>query len=366
MEITGAKIIDTTGEDFFITMHPDFPNDTSRKKFSSPFIDAASRHGEDFVNRVSKRFLWKDILEKDSKKLKQIYKNYKQKKWSHFSNNVNEYLPDWQVKEQLDRNRALYQILELCLFPIVTSKRHLDTIQLLCDFLIDVRTKDDKNFMIFLTHLDQAKILENTQNNSFKYTFRFFDLGKEFYPILIDWDPDKPDTGISKNLKLMNDTPFDKIKAFYVDGYELACDSLVIIQGLINIKYRMDYNSFPEHPTINRGKPFTKTLDDYNRAPNAPKLGILFEEKLIDNWLNSAIDPKLRNAIGHGDVEFDETKEIIKFAINKEKNQFVTLTYAEFLLNCIRLFTVIHQINHLVKMLYVHIYMTPNPKFGVK
>jgi hypothetical protein len=76
----------------------------------------------------------------------------------------------------------------------------------------------------------------------------------------------------------------------------------------------------------------------FNRKLNGPKLGMLFEEKTIDTWINSAIDPKLRNAIGHGDIEYDETTEIITYPINLEKTEFVTITYAEFLLKSSKFF----------------------------
>lgn len=273
LELSGARCIDTMVHDYVITIHPDFPTLTSRGDVSSPFMDTAGRHNDDFIKKIMKRFQWKNIIEKDAKTLKKIFKNYKQKKWTYFSHGVKEYLPDWPIEKQVDRNRALYQILELCLFPVVTSKKHLDLITFLGNFLIELRQKDETLFMGFVTHLDERKILENLQNYSFKYTFRFFDLGKEITPILIDWNPNEPDIKLPKDLRIMSDTPFDKMKSFYVDGYELACDALIVIQGLINIKYRMDFDSFPEHPTNNKGKPFAKSLDEFNKQQsNAPKL----------------------------------------------------------------------------------------------
>lgn len=360
LALDGAKQVGDEHHDYVFTFHPFFPNQSSKEEFSSPFVDAASRNVDDFPKKVMKSALFKRMAENDVKTLKKIFKNYKQKKWNHFSTSVNELLPEWPLEKQVDRNRALYQILEYCVFPVVTSKKHLDIIEFLNYYLIELRLKDDTLFMGFVSFLDEKKILESIQDKSFKYTFRFFEFEKVIGPIFMDWDPNSPDKKLPNDLKIMSETPFDKIKSFYVDGYELACDALTIVQGLINIKYRGDFNSFPEHPTFNKGKPFAKNIDTFNKQQsNSPKFGILFEEKTIEDWLNSTMDPTLRNAIGHGDVEFDETTESIKYPIDKEKTQFVTITYAEFLIKCIKMFTVIHQINHLVKMLYVHLYLSP-------
>jgi hypothetical protein len=357
LNLNGAKGIDTNHHDYVFTTHPFFLNRSSKREFSSPFIDAASRNIDDFPKKIMKSALLKRMAENDVKTLKKIYKNYKQKKWNHFSTSVKEFLPDWPLEKQIDRNRALYQILEYCVFPVVTSEKHIAIIDFLNDFLIDLRKKNDTQFMNFVKFLDERKILSDIQDKSFKFTFRFFELEKDIRPIMVDWDPNNPDKELPRDLKIMGETPFDKIKSFYVDGFEWTCDALTIIQGLINLKYRSDYNLFPEHPTINKGKPFEKTMEAFVRQQsNAPKMGILYEEKNIENWIISALDPVLRNAIGHGDVEFDEVTELVKYPINKEKTQFVTMSYAEFLLKCIRLFTVIHQINHLVKMLNVHLY----------
>jgi hypothetical protein len=265
LTLRGAKKIDTQHHDYVFTYHPFFLNPISKDEYSSPFVDAAGRSIDEFPLKIMMGALFKRNADNDVPALKKIYKNYKQKKWTHFSESVKRYLPDWPIEKQVDRTRALYQILELCAFPIVTSQKHIDRIHFLANFLIELREKDENLFMDFVTYLQNRKILETIQNKSFNYTFRLFELEKELTPVLFEWDPNHPDKELPKDLRVMSSAPFDKIKSFYVDGFELICDALAIIQGIINVKHRMDYNSFPKHPTINKGHPFAKNLDDFNR-----------------------------------------------------------------------------------------------------
>src|SRR5208337_990440 len=293
LKLDGAKVIDSKHHDYVFTFHPFFSDDSSYREYSSPFVNAANRNIDDFPIKIAKIALFKRMSEDDIKTLKKIYKNYKLKKWPHFSDSVKKILPDWPLDKQIDRNRALYQILEWNVFPVVTSDKHSEIIHFLVYYLIEIRKSNDAQFVKFITELNEKTILETIQDKSFNYTFRFFELETDLRPIIVDWDPNNPDKEISKDLKIRSNTPFDKIKSFYVDGYELACDALVIIQGLINLRYRGNIDLFPEHPH-EEGKRFAKSLDKYNLQPNAPKLSILFEENFIDKWINSSVDPILR------------------------------------------------------------------------
>ena len=360
LNLYGATLVDETDSRYIVTIHPDFPNISNQEDTFSPFISAAERHQSDFTNRLIQMAIWKKIIDNDAKNLKRIYKNYRQMKWEFFIKDVREYIPrDWPLERQIDKNRALYQILELCLMPIATSQNHVELIDNLTEFLLE---RKKIQFLDLINYLEKNKILEDIQDRAFKFTFQFFTLSKEMSSVIVEWDPQKPEARFPPDLVVPEKQSFDRIKSFYIDGYELVADSLTIILGLINLKHRGNFNSFAEHPKINKGKPFAKNLSDFMQKMNAGKLDLLFEEEKFEYWINSAMDPIIRNAIGHNDFIFDEKSEIIRYPMDKNKSQFCTIAYGDFLFTCIRILVQVHQINHLIKMLYVHLFLSKNKK----
>ena len=97
-------------------------------------------------------------------------------------------------------------------------------------------------------------------------------------------------------------------------------------------------------------------MEDFHRLSNAPKVDLLDEEPLFRDWLKKAIDPQLRNAIGHNTVKYNSKTGDISYPLDKAGAKIKTITYGEFLNLVLRAIVRVHQLNHLIKILYVAIY----------
>jgi hypothetical protein len=98
-------------------------------------------------------------------------------------------------------------------------------------------------------------------------------------------------------------------------------------------------------------------MEGFQQLSNAPKVELLDEEPLIRDWLTKAIDPQLRNAIGHNTVKYDSKTGDISYPLDKAGAKVKTITYGKFLNLAMRAMVRVHQLNHLIKILYVAIYL---------
>jgi hypothetical protein len=173
--------------------------------------------------------------------------------------------------------------------------------------------------------------------------------------VLSEWDPGDPNREIDAALRVPGQGRFHEVKALYVDAYEATARGLTIVTAIINLRDRRDADAYPTHPDL--GRRFAPaSLDDFHRQSNAPKLAYLRGDPLFESWLVPALDPKLRNAIGHYTAAYDPGTGDISYAVDRVGTR-ETLSYGQFLLRVFRLVVRTHQLNHLVKMLFVHSFL---------
>jgi hypothetical protein len=357
-DINGAadinKVIMDIPEDYIFTYDPDFTNRRTGN-FNFPFIDAASKlDANEFHTRVKRRQVWYDLSIKRSNNLKTIYKNYNLNN-EFFEKGIREFIYDIPLENEMDKVRALYQVLELFMSPIVSSKKHIEFVEFINSYLMEIRSNDEQKLKDFLNFLESGKYLKTIQDKSFKCTFDFIDLNDVLSQVIFEWDPENPKIIFPSDSVVVGNVQFDRIKSFYVDGYELISKSLNIIIGLINIKYRHNYDSFAKHPRINITKPFATDMKDFIIKNNAPKFDLLSEEGKLTECIIPPINPKLRNAIGHNNIELNPKTGLITYYEDDNRLKSHTITYGEFLFMCIGLMVRVHEINLLIRGLYYHL-----------
>jgi hypothetical protein len=110
-----------------------------------------------------------------------LARNYRTRNWKHFTKGVTSLVPaDWPLEKPVDRQRALYDVLERTLGPVVASDAHLALIEALSQLLDTLRVADRSAFLALVDRLDAAGHLTRTQGDMLDVVSRFFRLVEEF------------------------------------------------------------------------------------------------------------------------------------------------------------------------------------------
>lgn len=115
---------------------------------------------------------------------------------------------------------------------------------------------------------------------------------------------------------------FDSVKQFYLDVYEALSNLIIIPVALNNIKYRSDINA------INPIEKHVNSLEDYIKLPKASRYHFCLDSEVYTGFLKILVNAKLRNAIGHNDVEYNSVDQLITYIPNpkdrtKKKTEYL-------------------------------------------
>lgn len=115
---------------------------------------------------------------------------------------------------------------------------------------------------------------------------------------------------------------FDSVKQFYLDGYEALGNLLIIPVALNNIKYRADVNA------MNPIEKNVSSLEDFIKLTKASRFHYCINTEVYTDFLDVIVNAKLRNAIGHNDVEYDAVSQLITYIPNpkdrtKKKKEYL-------------------------------------------
>lgn len=115
---------------------------------------------------------------------------------------------------------------------------------------------------------------------------------------------------------------FDSVKQFYLDVYEALGNLMIIPVALNNIKYRSDINAMnPIEKNVN-------SLEDYIKLTKASRYHFCLDPEVYTGFLKILVNAKLRNAIGHNDVEYNSVDQLITYIPNpkdrtKKKTEYL-------------------------------------------
>lgn len=148
--------------------------------------------------------------------------------------------------------------------------------------------------------------LKDLQSSIYKIMSEFVEVFKYLIPALANqfYKEDKFDYAQEGSTT----SSFELVKQFYLDAYETLGNLLILPVALNNIKYRNDYNVF--NSTLENG---AVSLDDFLKMAKAKRYHFCDQNEIYTDYLHITVNSKLRNAIGHNDVEYDSISQQITY-----------------------------------------------------
>ena len=173
--------------------------------------------------------------------------------------------------------------------------------------------------------------LKELQSLVYKMLAEFLDVFQALIPVLaVQY---YKDGGIDYENEGTTTSNFDTVKQYYLDVYEALGNLLIVPVALNNIKYRGDYNK------LNPMEARNNTLLDFIGLTKANRYKYCIDTEIYTDKLRAIINSKLRNAIGHNDVEYDTASQKITYIPNpRERSRKGEEYLLEFENEALRLF----------------------------
>lgn len=114
---------------------------------------------------------------------------------------------------------------------------------------------------------------------------------------------------------------FDLVKQFYLDAYEALGNLMILPVALNNIKYRGNYN------LVNPIETKINSLDDFLASTKANRYRFCDEKEMYTECLRVIANSKLRNAIGHNDINYNTITQQITYIPNPKDRTKKETTY---------------------------------------
>lgn len=141
------------------------------------------------------------------------------------------------------------------------------------------------------------------------------------------------DKNIDFNIEGTTTSTYMDVKQFYLDVYETLGNLLIVPAALDNIKNRYDANSF-----LNNDAGIV-SLDKYINATKANRFHLYNSDEIYMRTLAVRYNQKLRNAIGHNDVDYDNgTQNIIYIPDPKKRDKKKSEYLLEFEIEALSMF----------------------------
>ncbi|MCX5801811.1 MAG: hypothetical protein NTX17_10570 [Candidatus Eisenbacteria bacterium] len=295
-----------------------------------------------------------NLVSNDGEEMQRIARNFFSENWDHFAAGTGKYLKDWPVAEPIDRQRALFQLLELMVGTLFTSEGHVELITKMSNFLAGLAAKSRPALLGFVDDALSQHYLSESRQTLVEIILRFLERADDFRSVLPFWNPADPDAVFPSDLTVTAPRSFHELKSLYVDAYEAVARALTVVSALANLDVRGHHDNYLTHPIL--GKKFApQSMGEFHKKSHAPKLAYLAELPWLERWILPALEPKLRNAIGHNSSRYDATTGDIEYQLDGASG-FKSISYGDFLFSLLRLVRSALQLAHLMKQLYVHHY----------
>lgn len=310
-EFDNADIVNDNGKaDFIVECSGEFPVKKQCVQDASNIIDISP-----YIRNIS---MIRDngSFEKFGASISQL--NETASKWKSYKRifdlfvNRSEYLPQEIKKEfrgeffscnnEHEILRSVHNIEVLCFY--MPLKREIMNVQKFGDEVLKLNPVQIKALISFLNSHDGYH-LEEMQSQM----YNLFDEFISVYPSLIP----------AINLQYIGEdsfdyenegsttSTFDTIKQFYLDIYEALGNLMVIPVALNNVKYRGDVNRFAS-VDIN-----ANSLESFIGMEKGKRYHFCINNEMFTDSLGIKVNVKLRNAIGHNDVEYDTASQLITY-----------------------------------------------------
>lgn len=292
-------VVECSGE--FPTLKPHI-DDMNKRMRLTPFLRFSMHDGfEEFKSIISKL----NILQKHWAQYKRIIDLYELGNHEHLLNEIWKVLPkkQFQCRDEFEISRAIHMI-EVIYFIGTLRKDVISNLSLSNSILKLPPTQVDSLIDFLNSHAGYS--LKELQSIIYKTYDKFISLYPYLIPAIflqycdegtIDFESDGTAT-----------SSFDMVKQFYLDAYETLGNLLVIPVALNNIQYRKDYKKCAVMDNQ------SKTLEGYIAFQSkAKRYSYCDDSELYTKELRVMFNSKLRNAIGHNDVEYDAISQKISY-----------------------------------------------------
>ena len=233
----------------------------------------------------------------------------------------------FQCRDEYELARAVHMI-DVNGFYSPLRNKLLDNVKLSSDILkLNHQQLDD--FLGFLEshegyHLDELQSLVYTIMDEFMSIYKALipALATQYYDEQVDY----------KSVGSTTST-YETVKQFYLDVYEGLGTLLIVPLALDNILNRNDFKTL-----VSKEKNIS-SIDDFIGATKANRLHFIDSGEQHMDFIEAVCNSKLRNAIGHNDVEYNAVEQIITYIPNpRDRSKKLTEYLLEFEDEAIRMF----------------------------
>lgn len=116
---------------------------------------------------------------------------------------------------------------------------------------------------------------------------------------------------------------FELVKSFYLDAYETLGNLLILPISLDNIKYRNNFKVC-DSQVMHRDQ---FSLDDFLKLGKGNRYHFSKSNEMYTSYLKCDVSSKLRNAIGHNDVQYDKVSQQITYIPDSKQRANKKSTY---------------------------------------
>jgi hypothetical protein len=349
-ELAGAKKESADPDpDQSVTLSPDFlwDGDPSPNAFS-PFLHTFNRLGAELaMAQIARARMFTQIATEIAPPLQQAIRNYESGDDRRLVAILREHVGDPPGDTPAGRLQALHRLAVVAMSPVAASPPHIRVMTQFHQLPIRASRHNPKAYERLLQESRDKGLVAELELTNLKLIPRIYDLRSEVLPVLVDWDVRHPEVDIPPHLLFGRVGRFDEAKSLYVDAYEAVMRSLTAITAVCNVLSRGNHGAYPAYPerSIRRAK----SMMDFHRQNHAPKLSLLAGIAVLRGWPGGALEPNLRNAIGHNSASLDTLGERLSDPASR-KGGTVTLSYANFLVRVLRAVNAAHEANQILRL----------------
>lgn len=266
------------------------------------------------------------------------------KKINYIFNAMN--IEEFSFKEPIEKYFSIYKFIGIAFSAFFDRNEVVASCVNYEKAIKEMSEKSSKSLDDYIVFLNESGFLKNAQFDCLKIYPLIMKYEILFRAALfLDFDSTDECLNVPHRVSALE---FNDVKDLYKDIVEVFSRQLVIVAGINNILKRGDFDKFLDSKKVSSLNGFADF--SVGSKPNF----------LDDLWCDIDIfscDNKLRNAIAHCKVSYDEiTQEIVYFpskeGVRKEKSQ--SISFLSFSRKLLLIFREMHKLNHLIKSIYIY------------
>ena len=357
--ITGADEVEC--QDFFdektnfVDIHLDFPASFEKYQMGmTPYIRAGQRIGYEEMEIHKHRLLYLDEMMAKKRKFNDTLKFYDKKNFKIFKKNIErKFKMKVETDYPQDINVALYSLIHIMMLAYEYPGQSSKITKKFTNLIYQIDSLHKEQLRSFVQDLIDKSFLENLQHKVLKIYPKMLDAELIIRPALfLDFDVEyaKNPIPMRVSVKKLNLTKtYTKIflKSSLVSLYWWLESIIYLSVAMLTILHQriMSLKHFMSMQRLHSG---------------------IKKDFIDDCWyqfLEESVNNKLRNAIAHNKVEYDEIKQIITYYPKIEgmkQNEGIKICFLEFAHNLLIAYREMHRLSHLIKSLFYYYYLIMN------